>query len=75
MLIKSNCQTPFLVLLKGNCNFLKGIISFRYSPFAFVWSIEYFIKYYTDGCSNKGCDSTRNHIAMIYRPFAYFGSA
>jgi len=34
MLVKSNCRAPFLGLPEGNCDFLKGITLFRYSPFA-----------------------------------------
>ena len=33
MLVKSNCRAPFLGLPEGNCDFLKGITLFRYSPF------------------------------------------
>ena len=33
MLVKSNCRTPFLGLPAGNCDFLKEITLFRYSPF------------------------------------------
>ena len=32
MLVKSNCRAPFLGLPEGNCDFLKGITLFRYSP-------------------------------------------
>ena len=32
MLVKSNCRTPFLGLPAGNCDFLKEITLFRYSP-------------------------------------------
>ena len=33
MLVKSNCRAPFLGLPEGNCDFLKEITLFRYSPF------------------------------------------
>ena len=36
MLVKSNCRAPFLGLPEGNCDFLKGITLFRYSPFTFI---------------------------------------
>ena len=35
MLVKSNCRAPFLGLPAGNCDFLKEITLFRYSPFVF----------------------------------------
>ena len=37
MLVKSNCRTPFLGLPAGNCDFLKEITLFRYSPFIFPY--------------------------------------
>ena len=36
MLVKSNCRAPFLGLPEGNCDFLKGITLFRYSPFSLL---------------------------------------
>ena len=37
MLVKSNCRAPFLGLPEGNCDFLKEITLFRYSPFLFTY--------------------------------------
>ena len=36
MLVKSNCRAPFLGLPAGNCDFLKEITLFRYSPFSLL---------------------------------------
>ena len=36
MLVKSNCRAPFLGLPAGNCDFLKEITLFRYSPFVYL---------------------------------------
>ena len=37
MLVTSNSRTPFLGLPEGNCDFLKEITLFRYSPFLFLF--------------------------------------
>ena len=41
MLVKSNSRAPFLGLPEGNCDFLKEITLFRYSPICYL---EYDIK-------------------------------
>jgi len=42
MLVKSNCRAPFLGLPEGNCDFLKGITLFRYSPLlTFILYVPY----------------------------------
>ena len=38
MLVKSNCRAPFLGLPEGNCDFLKGITLFRYSPLFIIFA-------------------------------------
>ena len=44
MLAKSNCRAPFLGLPAGNCDFLKEITLFRYSPFKkFLKTIQLFV--------------------------------
>ena len=47
MLVKSNCRAPFLGLPEGNCDFLKGITLFRYSPFI---RLSTSICYFTQVC-------------------------
>ena len=49
MLVKSNCRTPFLGLPAGNCDFLKEITLFRYSPFF---------------CSIKNCPLISLHYSL-----------